>query len=274
MLNMLDGEKPNLHGAGHRPPGLLMLALLLLAGCGAGDGGEPADTSARVRAASAVRDVDASASDTSSRETFYTEGGKLNRADDHVAMLGSSLFGDRVNLYDGSTQFIQGDASIPGNSSLPVSIGRRYTPASAALAAGHFGDWELEIPRLHGVFSTSLGWTVGDNAASASGARCTQFGTPPWAKGTVNMGDFEPAEYWHGHFLYVPGAGSQEILVASQSAAAVKPTGPLANTGVTPVALTTKDRWTFICGTSMQMAAAKDSRRFRPTVRATASTGW
>lgn len=55
--------------------------------------------------------------------TAYTEQAKLIRAPQAVTTLGANLFGDRVNLYTGALEFVQTDVTIPGNSSLPVSVG-------------------------------------------------------------------------------------------------------------------------------------------------------
>lgn len=244
--------------------------VLVLAACSGGDAGDAEPSSGRARAARAGENVTAAAAAGTATESIYSEGGKLIRAGENIGVLGNDLFGDRISFYDGSTQFIHGDASLPGNSVLPVSVGRRFTPARTRGNYGHFADWDLEIPRLHGVFSASLGWAVGFGVSSASAARCTQFGAPPQAVGSSNSGDFDAEEYWHGSFLYVPGSGSQEILFANTSPAAVNPSGALADSAVTPTRLTTKDRWTIVCGTPMQYgggegftAVSPDGVRYR-----------
>jgi hypothetical protein len=58
-------------------------------------------------------------------QTVYEEQSKLIRAPKSYTRLGDNLFGDKVNLYTGSLEFIQTDVSLPGNSALPVSVGRR-----------------------------------------------------------------------------------------------------------------------------------------------------
>lgn len=54
----------------------------------------------------------------------YQELGQLMRAPRAIAALGNDLLGDRVNLYSGSLEFVQTDVTLPGNSALPVSMGR------------------------------------------------------------------------------------------------------------------------------------------------------
>ncbi len=40
-------------------------------------------------------------------------------------MLGADLFGDKLNYYNGSLEFVQIDVSLKGNNALPMSVGRR-----------------------------------------------------------------------------------------------------------------------------------------------------
>ena len=53
---------------------------------------------------------------------------RAGKADSRTASgyhVGTDLFGDKVNLYTGRLEFVQTDVTLPGNSSLPVSVGRR-----------------------------------------------------------------------------------------------------------------------------------------------------
>ena len=59
----------------------------------------------------------------SAQVSVYSEQGKLFRAPDAITTLGANLFGDKVNLYTGGLEFVQTDVSLPGNNSLPVSVG-------------------------------------------------------------------------------------------------------------------------------------------------------
>lgn len=133
----------------------------------------------------------------------YKEQGKLIRAPRDVAQLGVGLFGDKVNLYTGSLEFIQTDVSLPGNNSLPVGVGRRLVTGQDRQQATLFGKWDLEIPHLHGVFA-SAGWTAG--LGTDRGARCSAFGRPPNATGSFGSNSsWDATEFWHGSFLYIPG---------------------------------------------------------------------
>lgn len=147
--------------------------------------------------------------------TAFEEYDKLIQNRTAVGTLGNDLFGDQISLYSGALEFTQTDVSLPGNDALPVSIGRRFTPVQDRFQAGHFGDWQLEIPHLHGVFDSNRPWTVPvnpGNPATDAYLRCTHFGAPPSSTGTSGGGSFAPQEFWQGNFFYLPGAGDQEIL--------------------------------------------------------------
>lgn len=161
--------------------------------------------------------------------TPISEQYKLIKAPTAVGKLGTDLFGDRINYYNGSLEFVQQDVSLPGNSALPVSVGRRFAVGDKHLTDGMFREWDIEIPHIHGTFSKEFGWQP---------QRCSSFGQPP----DVGNGQttFRSFEYWHGNYLYVPGAGEQEVLKRSASNTNV-PSDGLA----TP--LVTKNHWAIRC---------------------------
>ena len=107
--------------------------------------------------------------------TTFTDQNKLIRAPQAVTRLGADLFGDKVNLYTGSLEFVQADISLPGNSALPVAVGRHIRIGEDWLNQTLFGRWDLEIHHLHGVFSQQKGWMT----VSGTTARCSQFSDPP-----------------------------------------------------------------------------------------------
>lgn len=150
--------------------------------------------------------------------TVYTEQGQLTRGSQNVTALGADLMGDRVNLYTGALEFNVTDVSLPGNNALPVAVGRRMSVGRDRYVVGHFGDWDLDIPRLSGVFDARTGWI---NSASGTN-RCSGYSAPPNAviSGTAW---WYPEEFWQGNTLYVPGSGGQEILLRS-AANTAKPT--------------------------------------------------
>jgi len=137
-----------------------------------------------------------------------------------VAALGSGAFGERHNLYTGETEFFTTDVSVPGNNGLEVAVHRRLRKEWGK-DNYLLGDWELEFPRLVGIFASG-GWQV--STPGFPNQRCSvnrqNFiqATPPNAFGTsagaqpANFG-FSSAEYWYGNDLHLPGAGDQRMLV-------------------------------------------------------------
>lgn len=174
--------------------------------------------------------------------TVPAEYGKLIRAPQALGVLGPDLFGDKVNIYNGALEFIQNDLSIPGNSSLPVAVGRRTTVGvEGNHGTGLFKNWDLEIPRIYGSFSELYGWKSVDASGQASSLRCTNFGAPPPVFKPNTDFKYRPSEYWHGNMLYVPGQGDQEILKRNENSAVQWPTDGVA----TP--LVTRNFWVVRC---------------------------
>jgi hypothetical protein len=104
--------------------------------------------------------------------TIPQEYGKTIKSAEAIGALGPDLFGDQTNFYTGATTFVATDVSLPGNNALPVAIGRRLEVASrepnVAPGDGMFGDWDLDIPHLQGVFPESKGWQV-ENYSPSTG---------------------------------------------------------------------------------------------------------
>ena len=61
--------------------------------------------------------------------------------------------GDTLNEYSGGLGFSHTDVSLPGNSALPVAVGRVLATGTrqTTLGSGRFGDWDIDIPHLHTV---------------------------------------------------------------------------------------------------------------------------
>lgn len=124
-----------------------------------------------------------------------------------VSALGTDLFGDSVSLYDGGLSFDVTDVELQGNNALRVAIGRSYKVFNRKDFAPNypFGDWELEVPNISGIFAPN--WTVG---ASPSGERCSRNERP-----TEPKRDYEAEDFWHGNVLRIPGVGGGELLKPS-----------------------------------------------------------
>lgn len=165
-------------------------------------------------------------------------------AADQVTTLGPSLFGDKINLFSGSLGFEQTDTSLPGNNALPVAVTRRHDAGREEFLRGAFGDWDVAVPSIGGMFARVDGWVT----ATGSQLRCSEFSMPPhyygfrpgiespvphrgnagrsapptpWRNGSGrspmefqpdDIITFLPTDFWQGTYLNVPGAGSQEVL--------------------------------------------------------------
>lgn len=70
-----------------------------------------------------------------------------------------------------------------------------------------FGEWELDVPYLHGVYAHGNGWVAG---AANSTNRCSTTQAPPTTSG------FTAEEVWHGVSMHLPGPDNYRVL-SSQS---------------------------------------------------------
>ncbi|WP_022982039.1 hypothetical protein, partial [Ideonella sp. B508-1] len=179
-------------------------------------------------------------------ETAYTQQGQLIRANQAVTALGPDLMGDKVSLFNGSTEFVQTDISLPGNFSIPVELSRRYTVSNQRVASYAFGDWDLNIPHIHGIFAsnavTNSGWVVLGPGNVVTNSRCTYFGPPaPAVKRNTDV-EWEIDNVWGGNFLYLPGAGDKKMLKRDAAYTAAPSDG---NT----YGVVTKSNWQFRCTT-------------------------
>lgn len=159
-------------------------------------------------------------------KTYAEEYDKKIKAAETLTAENTNLFGDKINLATGATEFSAVDVSLPGNSNLPVSVRRRF--AVEARSGGWnrylFGDWDIDLPYLGGVFGTAPGWQVAQWQPTTGGytnSRCSaptslseaappEFSVP----GATQL--VEMWEFWHGYQLHTPEAGDQEMLFASE----------------------------------------------------------
>jgi len=139
----------------------------------------------------------------------YFDYRKRTDASAQVGALSDSLFGDQVNLYDGSTSFVVTDIDIPGNNALPVSLSRRlaienepetrfpYDPRLRGL-----GNWDIDVPYMTATLGADTGWST---------QPCTYGGGMPTITVGPN-GKFHRWEVWHGVTINVPGRGQTKML--------------------------------------------------------------
>jgi RHS Repeat len=144
----------------------------------------------------------------------WEEYDKLVQKSEAIGALGPDLFGESVGFFNGSLSFNTTDVSLPGNNGLPVAFSRSFTVDNTAYDdfardKESLADWELETPRIVGVFGGAQ-WESPCSATTAIAAR-------PLPK-TVAHHTFYPDDYWSGNRLIIPGKGSEEMLVGTNSA--------------------------------------------------------
>jgi YD repeat-containing protein len=149
----------------------------------------------------------------------WEEYDRLVKAKGAITAHGPTLFGDEVSLYNGALSFSATDVSIRGNGNLEVALSRTYAVANRGpekIADQPFADWELDTPRISGVFAPN--WPEKRcSVTSASAAR------PPVITGPGDS-HFDPEDYWQGNQASLPGGG--EMLVADQGAPRPSTGGP------------------------------------------------
>lgn len=136
----------------------------------------------------------------------WEEYDKLIQRHTDLTAMDSGLFGDSVDLYTGSPGFSATDFSLPGTG-IPIAVSRSMAPGNRADYRYDdlpMADWNLELPRLSGVFMAATGWA---SACSNNGV-----GQPPVVN--VNGNFYRASNYWAGNRMVIPGRGSQDMLVA------------------------------------------------------------
>jgi RHS repeat-associated protein len=180
--------------------------------------------------------------------------GKAPVAPDAISALGPNLFGDSLNLFNGSFRFEQTDISLPGNSALPVALVRTHSPGRSWQVRGSTADWDLDTPRIEGSFPIETGWVpiydypykrcssgnalVPPTATRGGGRRLDDEPLPAAT-------DFLPWEYGAGINLVIPGAGSQELLKRATG-------NPLSPSDGGSYPLVTAKNWQIGCLPSIQ----------------------
>ena len=164
--------------------------------------------------------------------------GQMPVATDAVQTIGPDLFGDRVNLYNGTLTFEHTDLQLPGNNALPVALTRQHIPGRSWRVRGSMADWDIQTPRIEGRFSALEGWIT----ASGGTNRCSGFSDPPTVAqaSAGRIVGYISMDYWQGTNIVVPGQGSQELLVR-ESGYADTPTDGRA------YPLVTRNQWQIGC---------------------------
>ena len=143
---------------------------------------------------------------------YNAEDAKRIKSAEVVGALGDDLFGESVNFYTGATSFRHLDLSIPGNGSLPMQVARsrgvedletKHNPLGR-----EFGDWELDLPWIGGVFLENVGWAVSTGSPSL---RCSSP-TSQLSAAPKDYNSFQASRYWQGYSVNIPGQGTQPLL--------------------------------------------------------------
>lgn len=140
----------------------------------------------------------------------YQEYSKLIRVAEQVQPLTSDLFGENVNLYNGQTEFSNLDIDIPGNGELPVQLRRRFSVAQLPDNAigiesfGGFGNWDVDVPSISGVFDAWYGWDKGSLGVATP--RCSAPFMP------ATSAPLRLKDVFSGISVHVPGRGDHELM--------------------------------------------------------------
>jgi len=156
---------------------------------------------------------------TSSPEDEYK---KLIKVTEDIEPLGDTPFGERISLYDGTLSFEQTDITAAGRGPA-ITIGRVFRTHTADEQRDYqkraFGDWDIDIPMITTTTPIASGIRVGWLVNSTNKKTiCTNFREPPSVPGIggdASRADWEPASWWQGYQMRIPGKGSQELLKRS-----------------------------------------------------------
>ncbi|GAB2505980.1 wall associated protein [Lysobacter humi (ex Lee et al. 2017)] len=134
---------------------------------------------------------------TAAKKEPWEEYDKLISARKTLTQQGPDLFGDHIDLATGALQFSATDAVLPGNSALPVAVTRKFDASSKGLPGAVFGDWQIDIPNISGLFSVTWHNDRCDKAEPP--------GVPVVADPDANLAPGR--HYWKGTKADMPGGG-------------------------------------------------------------------
>lgn len=162
-----------------------------------------------------------------------------------LSALTVGLLGDKIDPHTGGISFEHTDVSLPGNSSLDVSIRRRITSGGLykPTVKAEFGDWELIAPRITVMTSSLSNYRTGNRCSTNNPLQTIDVPYPeprtmPGGGVTTVMKNKPTfsSEYSNGYSIDVPGYGKQAMLKSS---------GPTAIYGSTTFATTSG--WKIDC---------------------------
>jgi YD repeat-containing protein len=172
---------------------------------------------------------------------------KLIKVSEDIQPLGDNPFGERIGLYDGSLSFRQVDVTVVGTGPT-ITVGREFVLHNMDdrpdLQNRAFGDWDIDLPVITTTTANQnnvKGWLV---ASTNPKAICSSFRGPPSVAapgGDSQRADWEPASWWTGYQLRIPGEGSQELLSRSAENTATPGVGALS------YPIVTKQDWAVGC---------------------------
>lgn len=157
-------------------------------------------------------------------------------------------FGDQVNLRDGRLSLRITDIELPGTGPT-IRLTRIFNPDGLGqyfheTSGNGFGGWELEIPRIRTITSSTGGvspyspvdWQVVGANATEKNARCTRFSAPGRISFPTDAArGWEAYEWWNGYHLVDDGGSDQPVMTR-------------ANTTVRPdLLLMTSSNWLLGC---------------------------
>jgi hypothetical protein len=187
--------------------------------------------------------------------TTFTEQYKAIKAPGALSKLGPDLFGDSVNLYNGGLTFTQSDVALRGNNALPVSFGRRLTAGQRGFDDRALGLWDIDIPHLYGTFAKgNIGALQGWKGRDGTDSRCSQFGAPPETDGLQGSSRWASEEFWHGNFMYIPGAGEQRLLFRDGANTKTPSAMTVDGVSVSTFPVVTSSKWSIGCLPSLANA--------------------
>lgn len=143
-------------------------------------------------------------------------------ATSEIKSLGDDAFGEQVSFFTGATEFSNSDIVLAGNSSLPVSLGRRFTVRDKQGSVGDlsqfsirgFADWDVNVPYIMGTFDKTEGWVMGNASDPNRLKRCSSTVRP-------YVGYYDASTWskvWTGNSLYLAGAGEEIVMKAISGA--------------------------------------------------------